>query len=203
MIRPIDFMVSLYGSVYEENNFLRREELRNCFLKNKSNKNIDHIHSIDERAVGANRPTYQDFFNLINKNTGEDDINILANSDIFFDEENIIKIKESIQPHQCFALTRYDIDEHDNAIFLNRRDSQDTWIFKGRVKKVNYADFFMGRPGCDNRIAHELKVVGYDVINPSMTIKSYHLHNSQIKSYDRNHLFVVPKPYLRLEPTEL
>lgn len=113
------------------------------------------------------RPTFRTFFRAVNHLTNPDDINVIANSDIYFKETPIAP-----KANQCFALTRWEGDNH----FLNRNDSQDTWIFLGQIKIPRYCDFALGRPGCDNRIAKELLLNGYDVINPSLTIKTYHLH---------------------------
>ena len=61
--------------------------------------------------------------------------------------------------------------------------------------------FYFGKPGCDNRFAHELLRAGFEVINPCVQIKSYHLHNTCIRrvgSADR-----IPSPYLYLDHTLL
>ena len=56
---------------------------------------------------------------------------------------------------------------------------------------------------CDNRLAHDIQSHGYNVINPSHTIKTYHLHNSNIRNYlnDRNEpIERIPQPYLLVNP---
>ena len=38
--------------------------------------------------------------------------------------------------------------------------------------------------GCDNRIAYIFYDNGYNVINNTTNIKTYHLHNTQIRDYN-------------------
>jgi hypothetical protein len=90
--------------------------------------------------------------------------------------------QQNIQENQMYALSRWDLDEDMKAKHHNTWDSQDTWIFKNSIKSGNY-DIPLGIPGCDNRIAYELKEAGYEVINPSKTVKTYHYHLSNYRSY--------------------
>jgi hypothetical protein len=39
-----------------------------------------------EEILITQRPTYQNFINHINTHTGEDDIHIIANTDIYFED---------------------------------------------------------------------------------------------------------------------
>ena len=95
----------------------------------------------------------------------------------------------------CISLTRWETSP--NLFFLNRRDSQDCWIFKGKINHIQ-SDFFTGIPGCDNAIADRIARAGYDIINPSRTIKSYHVHKSSERNYGNQK---VPMPYKFLQPT--
>lgn len=219
-------MTRLFISLYPESNEARKNELKTCLLKNIECAAIDEIFILAERAESFDylpyisdaenkkvyvlpvtvRPTFRTFFNAINhiqQNTGENfgnvtftNINIIANSDIYFESLPVFPAY-----NQCFALTRYEIEANGGVRFLNRSDSQDSYIFNGAIKIPEYCHFFIGTPGCDNRICHELKRTGYEVLNPSLTIKTYHLHLGQ-KSYD-NTTERVKTPYLRLNPCEL
>jgi hypothetical protein len=181
--------------VYDENHHGRKCELTDCFRRNvASGANVIVMDELNHRS------TYQEYFDRINSITGPDDINIIANSDIYFLSEDLEKMK-GLHYNQCYALTRWDIYPDGMPVFLNRVDSQDCWIFRGKVKNVPGAIFPLGVPGCDNKMALLLRDSGYVVSNPSITIKSYHLHNSKISYYTRND--AVPPPYLRLTPTEL
>lgn len=158
----------------------------NLKIKDSSNHKIIRV---------KGRETFGDYFKQINKHSAPEDINIICNSDIYFDK-SIDRVK-NINPNECFALSRWD----DNKLY-NRKDSQDAWIFKGKVKKI-FGDFFLGLPGCDNRIAHEIDKVGYEMSNPSLSIRANHLHNSGVRNYTRSKKETVPGPYKFLEPCKI
>jgi hypothetical protein len=144
------------------------------------------------------KPTYESFFNKINESTGPDDINIICNSDIFLDET--IALTSQLKDKEMWALSRWDWKEGRTPIHFNREDSQDVWIVKGKIENV-YGDFTLGRLGCDNRIAHEFHKAGYRVTNPSLSVKTFHVHNSQVRNYTQTD--VVPPPYYTIKPTRL
>ncbi len=60
----------------------------------------------------------------------------------------------------------------------------------------------MGKLGCDNRLAHELEKAGYTVVNPSLTVQCWHLHNKNERGYnilDRPPATVVQPPYKNVQ----
>jgi hypothetical protein len=196
-------MVNLYTSYYQDKDPKRQKELLYCLKKNIENPLINNIFLIVEGEVKlpingkliiieANRPTYRNFFDLINDTvTSPNDISILANTDIYFNDTlQLIDLREK----QCIALSRWD-KRKDGLRLHNERYSQDTWIFKGKIRNVRFCDFFMGIPGCDNRIAYELNRAGYRLVNPAYSIQSIHYHQSDLHNYDHN-TPKIPKPYL-------
>ncbi len=189
-------MINFFTNYYIDKNSDRQQELDLCLHNNFENKLLNVVVLSD-----SNRLTYNDFFNVINKYTDLDDINIIANSDIYFDES--IEYALSLKAKQCYALSRWDINSDRTATHFNRSDSQDCWIFRGKITGVA-GNFFLGYRGCDNRIAHEIRQAGWEISNPSLTIKSYHLHLSGIRNYTViNDKFLVPPPYLTLTPSFL
>jgi hypothetical protein len=201
-------LLNLYTSIYPEKNPKRMAELRECLVNNAKvfdviwliaeldeNGKLDYLPDVSPAVINVLsincRPTFRTMFNAVNNLSGNEDINVVANSDIYFKDRF-----KGPMPGQSFALTRYEGD-----VFLNRRDSQDAWVFSGKINVPKYCDFHIGVPGCDNRLARELSVAGYQVLNPSLTIKTYHLHKGQ-KSYD-NTTRRVPPPYLRLDPISI
>jgi len=214
-------MVNLFTTYYEDEK--RQRELDLVLSLNEGSDSIDCVYLLDESGRLAQakqisgRPTFQQIFDYVNEVTKVDDINIVANSDIFFDEEGIEIAKLLLEPNDCWALTRWDIIPErriseqrsdiwsttyipEHAEFMNRRDSQDTWVFRGKVKPGNY-DFQIGMPGCDNRMAYELQQAGYNISNPSLTIKTFHLHKGEERSWHGKPQ--VPQPYLLINPTEI
>lgn len=186
-------MIRLFYNYYEDKNPHRKREIDLCLQKNLENKILTTI--IIETP---GKPSYDFFFEQINKVTGPDDINIICNSDIFFDET--IAHAANIKEKEMYALLRWEWHSPQHIVFHERPDSQDTWIVKGKVENVQ-GNFTLGVRGCDNRIAYEFQKAGYSVINPAKTIKTYHVHNSMIRNYTMAD--VVPPPYHTLMPTAL
>lgn len=54
---------------------------------------------------------------------------------------------------------------------------------------------------CDNAIANRLENAGYNVLNPSKDIRTFHLHNSGIRNYTSKDR--VPPPYKLIHPHNL
>jgi len=171
-------MIRLLYNYYEDKNPTRKKEIDFCLRKNLENPHINVV-IIDSQE----KPTYNYFFSKINELTGPDDINIISNSDIFFDET--ILLTSYLKHHASFALSRWDYINAQNIKLFERNDSQDTWIVRGSINNV-IGDFTMGKKGCDNRIAYQLLDAGYRPSNPAKSIKTYHVHNSNIRNYSNN-----------------
>ncbi len=207
-------MVNLFISLYPEKNPLRQLELVECLEINSTvfdnifilAENDAEITFIPEniptkakiyRLPTNSRPTVKTYLNCINHVCDESDINVLANSDVYF-KETI----PDLPKNACYLLTRYDILKDGTIHFLNRKDSADAIVFKGVVKYPRYSDYFWGQPGADNRSCWEFKEIGYQVSNPSLSIKCYHLHHGE-KSYNTDTAPRVQRPYHFLPPCEL
>ena len=196
-------MVTLYTSYYQDKNSVRQKELVFCLNQNIENPLINKIYLLVEGEVDipksdkiitlpSERPTYRHFFDLVNRKVqSENEISIICNSDIYFNHTLMLL---DLQPRQCVALSRWD-HKPEGLRLHNERYSQDTWIFKGHIRNVRFCDFYLGIPGCDNRIAYELNRAGYRLFNPATKIQSIHYHKSDLHNYDDN-TPKVPKPYL-------
>lgn len=150
----------------------------------------------DRMIVVKGRPTFNQLFKLSEK--FPDDINVFCNSDIYFKE---IESLRGIKENECYALTRWD-QKGERLTFFNRRDSQDSWIFKGAIKPMN-ANFTAGMWGCDNRLAYEIMRVGYKITNPSLSIITVHLHEVDARNQERTPQNTVPQPYYLVDPCAL
>jgi hypothetical protein len=161
-----------------------------------NNKKIHNIYVIcndkldlnDPKLIRINydkQPTYRYIFNLINQVTTDNDINMILNSDCFIDESNLELIINTIDNNDVYCLTRWDIKNLNpfDSEFFGLECSQDAWIFKGKISDKMSGDYGMGIPGCDNAIAYEFYINGYNVSNPSKDIKIYHYHYSNIRTY--------------------
>lgn len=130
-----------------------------------------------------------------------DMVNVIANSDILFDRsilDAVLQISRNKRKDIMYALTRYEVDGY----FSDRADSQDAWVFHGNriIQQLN-ADFLIGAPGFDNRIAHEMSNLGYRLYNPSKTVHVWHVHATQERSYTTDN--VIPPPYYAVKPVHL
>ncbi len=208
-------MIRLFTSIFPEASDQRRNEYRKCLERNASCDFIDEICLLSEDAqspvpVGKNfkiqripnRPTYQEYFNWISELATYDDISIIANSDIYF-EPSLKVLGAYLKPGQSAALSRWDLAATGEPELFNRNDSQDAWVFRGPLKEIR-GDFWVGVPRCDNRMLYELKKVGYEVINPSFSVRACHLHTGKREEYRNENLedFVEP-PYAYLWPHNL
>jgi spore maturation protein CgeB len=213
-------MKNLFINYYVDKDEDRNKELVECYRKNVSGDQIDKVYLIVDSKTdlggiyavesGAakvktikleRRPTFLDFYSYINIYSGDDDINIIANSDIYFDETLDIVDKLDMTM-KCFALSRWDVLANGATQLHMHRDSQDVWIFKGKITKYINGWFGLGLRGVDNRILHEIREAGYTVINPSKLIKTYHLHNSGTRNYSiTDESDLIPPPYDFAEPS--
>lgn len=159
----------------------RQDELKECWDRNQC--------VFDEFTHPEGRPTFKELFALCKP----DHINVIANSDIYFE-----RLAHHPLPGEVWALSRWDVDPTGTAVLWNHRDSQDCYIVCGgpytidadtvEVREDGSCDiitrpFTQGMAGCDNRLMFVLRQAGFKVTNPSKTIRSYHLHLSQYRSY--------------------
>jgi hypothetical protein len=178
-------MIRLFINQYTDKNPARNKELEKCFTINQNYFGFENVITFNTRLP------FSDFFAIVNLCSEENDISIIANSDIYFEGLSGI---DNIQGNEVYALSRWD----GNTLY-DHEDSQDAWVFRGKIKPIPDCNFGLGIPGCDNAIAERLHRAGYTVLNPSKSIKAIHLHSSNIRNYNRRTM-VVPKPYLLIKP---
>lgn len=210
-------LIHLYTTYYNERKDSRRQELLECVEKNVLNsaiasltlfnegKSIKTIHpeKIIEIPI-ERRPTYSDFINYINSLSKSDDIHVIANTDIFFDS-NIAVLKTLNLDEVCLALSRWDTTEFKRPKLYNHNDSQDVWVFKGKIRTNLEADFQLGVPRCDNRFMHEIEEAGYKVLNPAFSIKAFHIHKGQraLVYTENDNIYKIARPYKYKYPHNL
>lgn len=205
----------LTSDYYISKNKHRQDEYDYCINKVLENdritkvvyfvqEEVKHEHEKIIFVKTEKRPTYEDFFNYFNKNH-KDEIIILSNLDIYFDET--LDIIDSIDlNNSMLALTRYDLKNNEWVLFNENnvaQASQDTWVFKTPVDTYNMScNFTLGIPGCDNKIAFEFHKLGYNVINNSLSIKTYHKHESNHRTWRLEKIKPVRGPYHYIKPTK-
>jgi len=169
--------INLFVQVYDCENTQRKKELDTCLKINKD-LNINGVVYLNVIEI-KEKLKFSELFNMTKGYPN--DINIIANSDIYFNET--ILESRFIKSNEAWALTRWDYSKNIAKLFY-RKDSQDVWVFNG-VANVNGGDYYVGTPGCDNRLAFEIKNSGYDLINPSKRIHAIHLHETNYRTYDK------------------
>lgn len=184
-------MIHLYTTFYNEKKEARNQELLSCIQLNLKNTKISKVVIFNEggdlskleteklvEIKISSRPTYNNFIQYINQYTNDTDIHIITNTDIFFNS-NIDILNELSLNERCLALSRWDTTEFKKPKLYNHNDSQDVWVFQGKIKKTLNAPYPLGVPRCDNRFLYDLELAGYQTSNPSYSIKAFHMHKGQ------------------------
>lgn len=222
---PTSDPIYLFYQFYIDKNPWRQVEILQCLRSNVANPNVEKIYLMNERIytqkelggvslekiVQVNiekRLNYEHIFNYVNKNKLHGYI-VFMNSDIFFDESlgNLCRSDLHIEK-KIMAQLRFEYDvsyklEIDRClIFGPRYDSQDVWIIHSAQMFTEAQEkafrFPFGKPGCDNKIVYIAKILGYQVVNDPLFVKTYHYHGSQSRNYtgkDR-----LPSPYSFIVP---
>jgi len=180
--------VALFTSYFEQQYQDRQRELRKVMELNIACPSIDVIYNLgtpwdNDKVIniaGYDRPTYAQFIAEMQK--VEADYYILANSDIYLTSE-IEDIKMLEMDGKVLCLSRWDVLMNGNSKLFDYEWTQDTWIWKGKPQTIKNVDFTMGLPACDNRLAYEIAHSGMKPVNPSKSIKTYHLHITNKRSY--------------------
>lgn len=128
----------------------------------------------------ARRATYKDFFTVaLHKYPKE--IIVMANADIWLDQ-TVSLLNDVWYDNLLIALSRTDP--------MGSADiSQDVWSFKTPIKNFP-CDWWLGRPGCENRLVNEAVKAGIRVANPCLSVKAHHVHASQVRNYsDKDRIY--------------
>jgi hypothetical protein len=191
----INLLVSYYIDKYDS----RKKEIDLCTKLNCLNKlfnkiiiinetlnDIEFLDKKDSRIIiinNSNRLTFKNFFNYSNQYTDVDTINILINSDIIIGENfNKIKNQTINMDNKFFFLSRYEVKENFEININNDYGSFDTWVWKGIINS-NIGDYSMGSSCCDVKLAYDFYENKYLLKNPSIDLKTYHIHLSNIRNY--------------------
>ncbi len=227
--RPAEFI--LFTQYYTAGDKKRAKELRECLRRNVKCRWIDRVVLLTERdesiawasfvgkdkekieqQVLGRRLRYSDFFREVCRRyaaTGTDAVVCLANADIYMGEE-LEEVWRIRWADRAICLLRWDDlggGPSGARLFGPRHDSQDVWMFSARSVAERHwggsdVDIPLGVPGCDNAILHSLLQRRFLLSNPALSLKTYHLHNSGVRTYTKKDTVVRPI-YIYLEPTYL
>jgi hypothetical protein len=189
---------------YQSPNAERQAELDRCREINDGLKAFAEIVLVDG---AAKRWTFADFFRLVaERHPGE--ICVLANSDIAFDDSIALAAPLANQG-MLVALSRWD-DAASPSMegriagegwhFFSH--SQDVWVFRAGGLPPFSADFQLGIPQCESRLAYEAAAAGLIVVNPALSIRCSHHHGSAVRSWRRKDGYRGPLLFPRLTTAE-
>ena len=161
-----------------------------------------------QQVISGRRLTYADFLKYVHDEVPNGVFVILCNADIYFGD-SLVDLWKINMVDKMFGLLRWDVndkcDETTAKLFGPRADSQDSWIFlsdsiKSRTWDYKAFNFQLGQPGCDNAFAGHILRQKFLLSNPALTFKSFHLHNTNIRNYDKKDA-IRADIYINLAPT--
>lgn len=194
-------MITLFFPYYQCGDAARQAEIDFCLRKNAENAIIGKLFIIIddscEPPVGtgkaevirvARRPTYRDWVELTEEHC-RSGVSLLSNSDIFF-EDTVSMLPDLLAAPKTFlALTRWELLSGQLSKHPNPRWSQDSWAIRADEKLPEHhkqlLEFPMGVPRCDNKVAYLFAIQGWKLFNPVGLIKSIHVHETQMRTYDK------------------
>ncbi len=208
----------------------RRREIQKALQINCSSSLLDRVVLLNEQLETlpegckraeqipiGHRLTYADVMKFAV--TAPDNVVIaFANADIAIDSQSWRTLWSVDLQDKFIALLRYDVPAsgfvEEAQIFGPRADSQDCWVVRAAdVKKRSdklcgpALEFRFGQMGCDNTIAIEMLRQKFCVVNPAQTLKTFHFHASDVRSYSKTDVldrpmfqYVQPTGIHELEP---
>lgn len=193
--------INLITPYFESGTLERQDELNRCLENNANNELIARIILlIDDDSTPPvksskitverveTRATYLDWFTVSEKFKLTGAV-ILANSDIYFDE-TVEFVHEAIaSPLSLMALSRWEVIDGSFELHANPQWSQDCWAYRpvlGISQEIkNRLGFPLGVPRCDSKLSYVFATHGWCVKNPCNFIKSFHLHETDQRHYDK------------------
>jgi hypothetical protein len=191
-----------------------------CLFNNIENKHIDHIHVFCEinshqqlmNYIGSNKKisisfiddclSYSDWMEYANQHH-INDIKILANSDIYFDDSLLFIRQQKFNYQTIYGITRKDLS-HDGKIVdssdfygdtkhpTHASYSQDCWIYLQplRLPDLKLINYKLGYNNCDRLLKKYLEQEKYNFVNLYPNINAIHIDyrtTKTHKSYDLNY----------------
>ena len=195
--------VILVTQYFRHSNAERAAEIKECLRRNSECADISQIVLLTERDYSKDfqmmsqkirqiiikkRLTYAHFLQYVKERIPKNTIVILANADIYV--EDLLDLWKINMKNAMLSLLRWDVTEDGTELFGPRADSQDTWIvLSDSIKEVEWTyepfDVQLGQLGCDNAFAGLMLRNHFVLYNPALSLKTYHLHQSQIRNYTR------------------
>lgn len=187
--------IRLFVQTYTPANEQRAKELSYCLRQNKALSFLEVV-----ELPAHDRLTFREFFAKANETADADTISVFANSDIRFDQT--LALARWMAPGDAWCLSRWRTDTM--AFDGRQREGQrtplgaDAWCMRGKIRPVEDCDFGMGVSFCDYAIAARLRRAGYALRNPAWSIRTWHHHASNHRTY--HGMANIPRPWVSLVP---
>jgi len=203
-------LIDIIIQSYNEKNNDRMNELTLCILQNLENNSVKNVYNLYEgdddnylhkliknhtKYVGkslAKRLTYDDAFKFANQNLEKNSIVCLLNLDIMLEEKfNSKELSKVLVENVIIANSRNEMDPDTGSIYLDQifsksfhAHTQDAWFFRTpiNIKPEVDVNFELGFLGCDNAIAHRLKMCNYLLFNMPQRFRVVHVDNIRGKN---------------------
>lgn len=200
---------------FVHSNAKRAREIRKCLMNNCVNPYVDKIIMLTEKDLSAEwsslkgrdkieqhiigtRLTYADLLRATAEHVPLNTVVAYTNADIYLDE-SILHVYSLDMRDKMLALLRWDTDDKGSEpkLFGPYCDSQDTWIVlsdsvKSRTFDYERFNYQLGRAGCDNRFTADMFANRFLILNPANTIKTLHIHKSDIRDYNKTDIIMSP-----------
>jgi hypothetical protein len=197
----------------------RSREIQTCLEKNLASDFIDNVVLLNEESytelptnpklqtqILGHRLTFADVLRTARTLVPAGDFVLFANSDIWFHDslKQIWQVK-MVERRLFLALLRWE-DGDEPQLFGPRSDSQDSWICARDCLDFDVSmdefGFAFGKPGCDNAITLLMLRKKFLVVNPAYSIKTMHVHASNVRNYDPKDVLYRPF-YLYVDPSAI
>ena len=197
--------LNVWTSYYDCKDELHQTEILRAIELNTANPNIDTIYLLCEVEYPVlntkvkcikikEQPTYAtfiDYFQVFCRG----DYNVIINSDIVLDYDTT-DLCRSVPEGTVYALARYEVDYKTykepietwkSTLHYFPHYSQDAWIFYKSKLDTSTLNIYVGAQESNNLIAYFLESQNLKITNPSLSIKIYHLHSSEIRNYTKKY----------------
>jgi len=175
----------LVSQSYTASSEHRNQELQKVRLHNETSGMFDRVEYLD---AGDRTISFSELHeHCLSKHRGR--WCVIANSDITFNATAYM-LKGLSKAGRLVALTPW--DNHSGPRFVGREHegsyfsgSQDSWAFLSGSLPPLTLDIPLAVRACDQAIAGWACMVGLEVINPALTIKTTHVHELDERPSDR------------------
>ena len=157
--------------------------LREITVARKANEESGLFESITYLDGDKKRWSFRELFDFASEQH-DGEICVVANTDIVFDVSTADQLAPLCKPMRLVTLTRWENESTPRMLghFIGSRlfsGTQDAWAFiGGRLPRLDH-DAKFGIVGCDQIIAGWAAKAGCEVINPSLSIRTFHVHKEE------------------------